>query len=160
VRGTLAGSLLERRSLRVAFDASVHGWSASDFHRRCDGLGPAVMIARTAKGALVGEYNPSGWASLGGARPRNDAFLFTYPSGLLPQNTACAVPKSWRRGASRALDDPSAGPCFGPDALVIPLDRLAPRVARSRLGAVYALAPNGGRSIFGGGAARSKAQRG
>jgi hypothetical protein len=220
VRGMLGSSLLEGRELRKAYDASVQGWDARAFHRAVDRQGPVVILARTASGALVGGYNPKGYAGLGGARPSTDAFLFVWPSGLLPQTAgvwatlavaaaqlqlppdlasaieavgalvpspisldgvqlagyplrlvliaavlaAVAAPALVAVGAASvwkptqlpkvsgaglaALDDPASGPCFGPDAFVVPLERTNPRVARSRLGAVYSLMPDGGNSIF------------
>ena len=35
---------------RLCYRASVHGWSAHDFHTRCDNKGPTVTIVK------VGEY--------------------------------------------------------------------------------------------------------
>lgn len=43
------------------------GWKCSDFHRKVDNKGAALVVARTRGGAVCGGYNPDGaWA--GGGR--------------------------------------------------------------------------------------------
>lgn len=46
---------------RLAYDAERDGWSAEAFHGRVDTYGAAVVVARTAGGAVCGGYNPNGW---------------------------------------------------------------------------------------------------
>lgn len=108
VRGALRGTLLDGRRLRVAYSANRDGWSAAAFHRAVDGRGPAVVLARTTSGALVGGYNPKGWASLGGARPSLDAFLFTWPGGLAAQ-TAGVLGALGAAGARAGAAAPEVG---------------------------------------------------
>ncbi len=50
-----------------------------------DGLGAAVVLAKTAGGAVMGGYNPEGWIGLGEDRASNGAFLFTWPDGNTKQ---------------------------------------------------------------------------
>ena len=45
----------------LAYDAERDGWSAESFHTKVDTFGAAVVLARTAGGALCGGYNPRGW---------------------------------------------------------------------------------------------------
>ena len=60
LRPLLKNTQLESRALRLAYDASVDGWSARQFHAAVDGLGASVVLAST--GALeLGGYNPKGW---------------------------------------------------------------------------------------------------
>lgn len=47
------------------------------------------------------------------------------------------------------MDMPETGPQFSPDALVIPLAKNNPRVARSKLGSYYERFPDGTNSLFG-----------
>ena len=60
VRPLLKQTQLERRSLRVAYDAAVHGRDAKAFHAKADGCGAAVVLATTTDGQMVGGYNPKG----------------------------------------------------------------------------------------------------
>ena len=46
---------------RLTFSAKEHGWSAAAFHGRVDTYGAAVVLGRTAGGAVFGAYNPRGW---------------------------------------------------------------------------------------------------
>lgn len=46
---------------RLAYSADEHGWSAAAFHGQVDTYGAAVVLARTAGGAVFGGYNPRGW---------------------------------------------------------------------------------------------------
>jgi hypothetical protein len=81
VRPTLKYTNLETRPLQLAYSANRDGWNAKDFHKRVDKLGPAVVLARTTNGGVVGGYNPTGWVNYGEYRGSIAAFLFTFPDG-------------------------------------------------------------------------------
>ena len=61
LRCLLAKTQLEKTPLRLAFDAEVHGWSASAFHDRVNTFGAGLIVAKSAGGAIFGGYNPRGW---------------------------------------------------------------------------------------------------
>ena len=46
---------------RLTYSAEEHGWSAAAFHGQVDTFGAAVVLGRTAGGAVFGGYNPRGW---------------------------------------------------------------------------------------------------
>ena len=46
---------------RLTYSAEEHGWSAAAFHGQVDTFGAAVVLGRTAGGAVFGAYNPRGW---------------------------------------------------------------------------------------------------
>lgn len=177
----LAQTQLERVPLRLAYDASQHGWSARAFHTRVDSFGPAVVVARTESGCVCGGYNPRGWISLGEDRDSIAAFLFTWqarPAHLLlirsrrrrePAGGAAffharpegdtslrpiKLPKAGGPSLAVVQDNASTGPLFGPEGLHIPLQAPEPRAAKSRLGSYYERMPGGGRSLFPEGASR------
>lgn len=52
------GTQLESEALRCAFSATEDGWDARAFHDRVDGYGAALVVCRTAGGAVCGGYNP------------------------------------------------------------------------------------------------------
>jgi hypothetical protein len=51
----------------LAYSAEEHGWSAEAFHGRVNTYGAALVLGRTAGGAIFGGYNPRGW--IGGCFP-------------------------------------------------------------------------------------------
>ena len=65
IRQTLAQTNLEFRPLKLIYDADRDGWSAKKFHNKVDKMGPAVVIATTKSGGVIGGYNPTGWVNLG-----------------------------------------------------------------------------------------------
>jgi hypothetical protein len=44
--------------LGLVYDAEVHGWNNEAFHAQLDGMGAALLVAKTSGGAVVGGYNP------------------------------------------------------------------------------------------------------
>ena len=165
VRPLLKQTQLERRSLRVAYDAAVHGWDAPAFHAQVDGCGAAVVLATTTDEQMVGGYNPKGWAGLGGARPSVAAFLF-YQKQPSPIEDDGENNNEWQKlvkvgggGLACATDNPDEGIYFGADGLIIPLRAgERSRVAQSKLGPYFERGPDDQSSIFwaGGGAATLK----
>lgn len=81
IRQTLKYTNLEFRPLRLVYSANRDGWNAKAFHERVDKLGPAVVLARTSSGGVVGGYNPTGWVNYGEYRGSIAAFLFKFPDG-------------------------------------------------------------------------------
>ena len=51
LRPLLRQTMLERLPLALAYDASVHGWSAEAFHACLDGQGAALLVAESEAGA-------------------------------------------------------------------------------------------------------------
>ena len=149
VRSLLKQTQLESRPLQLVYDAQKHCWSADAFHKRVDGKGAAVVLATTRDGFTVGGYNPKGWSSLGGARPSVAAFLFC-PSAA---GGFQKLRKVGGGGLACANDDPNFGISFGPDALVVGLQRGRERLAQSKLGPYYEQGPDDLSSLFDGGLA-------
>uniref|UniRef100_A0A0D3HJP8 TLDc domain-containing protein n=1 Tax=Oryza barthii TaxID=65489 RepID=A0A0D3HJP8_9ORYZ len=70
------------RELRCCYKATVDGFSATDFHRRCDFKGPCVVVGRTAAaggGVRFGGFSPEGYRSTDDYYDTLDAFLFYWP---------------------------------------------------------------------------------
>ena len=162
VRPLLKQTQLERRPLRVAYDATVDGWEALAFHAKVDGYGAAVVLATTMEGQMVGGYNPKGWAGLGGARPSVAAFLFYQKQQPSIDDGGSDI--GWQKlvkvgggGLACATDNPDEGIYLGADGLVIPLRAgERSRVAQSKLGPYFERGPDDLSGIFsagGGGAA-------
>ncbi|KAL4458906.1 hypothetical protein ABPG75_013771 [Micractinium tetrahymenae] len=148
LQGVVAGTELEGAVLTLAYDAQRDGWSAEAFHSGVDGRGPALMVALTAGGALVGGYNPIGWTGQGGDSASEGAFLF-----FLDEGSAAPVKLPKVGGPDQAIlrDQPGHGIWFA-DALVVPLAPGKERAVRSKLGAFYARKPSTARHLYAEGA--------
>lgn len=104
------------------------GWKCSDFHRKVDNKGAALVVARTRGGAVCGGYNPegarmvwaqvlmmmmaptasrsrptTGWEGVGDERRTIAAFLFTWPQGKPTKARPIKLPKIG--SAEYAIDD-------------------------------------------------------
>lgn len=153
VRPLLARTQLEARPLRVAYDAARDGWSPAAFHGAVDASGAAVVYARTTRGLELGGYNPKGWASMGNARPSPAAFLFAFDRGEGEPMPATKLRSASHIGCnSVAFDAPTKGIDFGVEAFAVPLREDEPRRARSKLGVYYEKRPDGGETLWTGGA--------
>jgi TLD len=151
VRPVLKNTNLESRALRVTYDANKQGWSATKFHQAVDKQGGALVVCTTRSGLLCGGYNPKGWVGYGENRGSIAAFLFVQNSNptTKPQLPFIKLRKVGGAGMAQ-MDNPECGPCFGADALVIPLNASDnPRLARSKLGSYYERFADGTNSLFG-----------
>ena len=153
VRPLLKSTQLEKRKLKVVYDANKDGYDARTFHSKVDGKGAAVVVCKS-RGQLFGGYNPRGWASLGGSRPSVASFLF-YKTLFGWQKLRV----NGRGGMACGRDEFDTGIFFGADALQIPLNGRDPKSRRnvaSRLGYYFeegpgnkgTLLPKGGENFY------------
>jgi len=140
VRQTLAKTNLATRKLQLVYDANKDGWKKENFHKKVDKLGPALVLAKTASGALFGGYNPTGWVNYGEYRGSIAAFLFYFPQG---DETKRPIKLQKIAGAGLAQIDDGSGPRFGSEGLTILLSRDAPKRVRVKLGLYYEKTPEG-----------------
>jgi len=66
--------------------ASKDGQSSSNFHSKCDGKGPTVVIVLTTTGSIFGGYSSISWASSGGYHKSETSFLFRLRPGMRHYN--------------------------------------------------------------------------
>lgn len=69
-----------KQNWRLVFRASANGFSASAFHRYCDGVAPAFVIAQSSRGEISGGFTDVPWAKTnrkGGYIHSERSFLFT-----------------------------------------------------------------------------------
>uniref|UniRef100_A0A0D9XQE7 TLDc domain-containing protein n=1 Tax=Leersia perrieri TaxID=77586 RepID=A0A0D9XQE7_9ORYZ len=150
------------RELRCCYKATVDGFTATDFHRRCDFKGPCVIIASTTTALKFGGFSPEGYRSTDDYYDTLDAFLFYWSD--FSDDQVVILPKVGGSGAA-LFDYARGGPQFGADGLLIgpPMTAVMGvftgpdssagegdlRRARSRLGLSYARRPDGKESLFG-----------
>ncbi|KAM9501218.1 interferon-induced protein 44-like isoform 2-T2 [Clarias gariepinus] len=70
-------SLLGHVKLSLLFKASVHGFTADAFHRKCDRQGPTVTVAYNNSGYIFGAYTSKDYAQTGQNITDDKAFLFS-----------------------------------------------------------------------------------
>lgn len=78
---------------RLLYKASRDGFSASQFHSKCDDKGPTIVVVRCTRGYIFGGYTQTSWSSVTGyIRSRSSLFTLrnqhNYPPTMLPVNTA------------------------------------------------------------------------
>ncbi|CAN6362771.1 unnamed protein product [Urochloa humidicola] len=164
----VAKTHLRDRELKCCYKATVDGFSATDFHRRCDFKGPCVVVGYTTGGGLkFGGFSPEGYRSTDDYYDTLEAFLFYWPEATEQASESSppvVLPKVGGSGAA-LFDYSRGGPQFGADGLLIgpPLTAVMGvftgpdssagvgdlRSARSRLGLSYARRPDGKESLFG-----------
>ena len=61
IRPFLKNTNLERRGMKLTYDANRDGWDPISFHNAVDKKGGAVVLCTTRMGIVCGGYNPKGW---------------------------------------------------------------------------------------------------
>jgi hypothetical protein len=62
---------------KLLYRASRDGWSASDFHRMCDGKGATVTVVKSSDGYIFGGYTNVAWEEKGRYKSSAESFLFS-----------------------------------------------------------------------------------
>ena len=147
VRQCLKNTNLETRKLQLAYSGTRDGFSYKTFHLKVDNKGPAILLATTKSGEVVGGYNPCGWVNLGEARGNIAAFLFAFKDGDV---SARPIKLQKIAGAGLAQVDDGYGPRFGAEGLTIPLEGKgqSARLVRCKLGLYYERMPSGANTLF------------
>lgn len=101
-------SLLGNVELHLLYKASVHGYTASAFHQRCDHQGPTVIVAYSNTGNIFGGYTSEDYTQTQGYINDKNAFLFQL-QGKTPVQFKIKTPN----GSKARNDNYNTGPCFG-----------------------------------------------
>ncbi|KAG1925859.1 interferon-induced protein 44-like isoform X1 [Pimephales promelas] len=75
--------LLGNAELTLLYKASVHGYTASAFHQRCDRQGPTLLVAYNRSGYIFGGYTSVDYTQSGVQITDEEAFLFNF-QGTIP----------------------------------------------------------------------------
>jgi len=67
---------LPKKKTTLLFRATRDGFAPANFHQKCDGKGPTVVIAKSAGGHIFGGYTGTAWDSSGTFKNCRDSFLF------------------------------------------------------------------------------------
>lgn len=107
--------------VQCVYKASRDGWSALAFHEAVDGLGSALVVARSLGGKTFGGYNPNGFRSTDDYYTSSSAFLWCLASS---NNKVVKLPVL-AGGNCAVFDYATSGPCFGAADLLIGPPRAA-----------------------------------
>jgi len=71
---------------KLLYRGSRDGFSAQNFHSKCDYKGPTVTVIKSTTGHLFGGYNADSWDSTSGWKTNPQCFIFTLtnPHGYPP----------------------------------------------------------------------------
>ncbi len=90
----------------LLYRGSQDGFSAANFHTKCDNKGPTVVIIKFNHGKVFGGFTDTSWDSSGGYKNTKNAFLFSIDRqgkyNIKPEGEYSAV-----------YNNSSYGPTFG-----------------------------------------------
>ena len=77
---------LPKKKTTLLFRATRDGFAPANFHQKCDGKGPTVVIAKSAGGHIFGGYTANAWDNSSNWKNCSDSFLFRLsgPGGVGP----------------------------------------------------------------------------
>ena len=77
---------LPKKKTTLLFRATRDGFAPANFHQKCDGKGPTVVIAKSAGGHIFGGYTENAWDNSSNWKNCSDSFLFRLsgPGGVGP----------------------------------------------------------------------------
>ena len=105
---------LPKKKTTLLFRATRDGFDPANFHQKCDGKGPTVVIAKSAGGHIFGGYSDTAWESPGPGsyiyRSCRDSFLFRLsgPGGVGPSQH-----RIFRNFQNGIYCESGFGPIFG-----------------------------------------------
>ncbi|XP_074858804.1 interferon-induced protein 44-like [Carettochelys insculpta] len=127
-------NLLGSKHLALLYKGSVHGYSASVFHAKCDVQGPTVTIAYNGSGYIFGGFTLESFVSSGTYKSDEKAFLFRLKGreGVL---SPLKIPV--KTAASAIYAHSSQGPNFGGGALQLLIQNTAAAATTSNNSYTY-----------------------
>ena len=124
---------------KLLYRASRDGWSASDFHRMCNGKGATVTVVKSSGGYIFGGYTDVAWGERGGWKSSAESFLFS-----LKDHAGIGPVKMPIKSGKRAVCHHSfSGPSFGRgDDLCVDSNANANNSSSCNVGNTYDLPSN------------------
>lgn len=148
-KAILASWLGKEQTWKLQYRASVHGFGARPFHKRCDDKGATVTVARSEDGYLFGGYNGRSWApwddpQSGGSKPeaKSAPFIFSLTN---PWEGVGPMRLMHRSGLEATTCNINFGPVWGgaqgSDLKIFGYPTGSSKFAKSALGTVYEVPP-------------------
>ncbi|CAF1127911.1 unnamed protein product, partial [Brachionus calyciflorus] len=98
---------------KLVYRATIDGFSAANFHQKCDNIFPTLTIIQTTTGEILGGYTEQTWAP--SASYKNDPIAFVYSF----QNSYNIKYKCKIKNIKQAIYcHTNYGPTFGSDLLI------------------------------------------
>lgn len=93
----------------LCYRGSRDGFSAKEFHEKCDEIPDTLTIVKTTLGCIFGGYSRATWSSTECYKFEKGAFVFSLSNKLNKPMVFTQI-----AGDQRSIHcDPSFGPCFG-----------------------------------------------
>jgi hypothetical protein len=122
----------EERKFLLIYRATRDGFSAANFHAKCDNRAKTLTIIKTTRGFVFGGYTDAAWDSLSKYKADPNAFIFSLVN---PSNKPLLIPV--KAGGTNAIYCHSIyGPTFSCD-IAIADNSNANKTSYSRLGCSY-----------------------
>ena len=99
---------LSGKQFKLLYRASRDGFSADDFHDKCDNQANTLTVIKTTKGYIFGAYTAMAWDSTSKHKSDPTAFIFSLAN---PSNQPQLIPIKTHAKAVYCFD--SHGPVFG-----------------------------------------------
>jgi hypothetical protein len=96
---------------KLIYRASLHGFRASDFHEKCDGVSKTLTIIRSSNSNIFGGYTEAQWDSFGQIKSDPAAFIFSLEN---KENNPLKL--SIKNQNKAIYCNPKSGPTFGYEA--------------------------------------------
>lgn len=96
--------------MTLLYRGSLHGWSAADFHSRCDGMGPTLSLFKIKDGARIGGFTTVSWAS---PANNNQVSVRDDRAELFNLSARRRFPVMKDSSSEAVGHSAIAGPCFG-----------------------------------------------
>jgi hypothetical protein len=97
----------------LIYRASLHGFKASDFHKKCDGASKTLTIIKSSNSNIFGGYTEAQWDSSGQIKSDPAAFIFSLEN---KENNPLKI--SIKNQYKAIYCNPKFGPTFGYEAII------------------------------------------
>ncbi|CAN9502456.1 unnamed protein product [Ophioblennius macclurei] len=101
-------SLFGHVRLHLLYKGSIHGYTAANFHARCDKQGPTVIVAYNASNFVFGAYTSKDYTQSGKDVVDNKAFLYSITAQRVKPLKVTGI-----SGQRAFLDGENTSPDFG-----------------------------------------------
>jgi BTB/POZ domain-containing protein KCTD9 len=107
----LLSSWMSGKRTSLIYVASQDGFSAVNFHSKCDNKGPTIVLVKSDSGHLFGGYASLSWSSNAGYQAAEESFLFTLtnPHNIPPTKYVLSADRKGNAMCSQQ----DYGPIFG-----------------------------------------------
>jgi hypothetical protein len=98
------------RTAKLIYSGARDGWSAKEFHDKCDKKGATVTVMMNINRNIYGGYTQTSWGTHRYNKSKNAAFIFSIKS---PTSEIFKIFRVKKNAIFVTYDQSVLGPCFG-----------------------------------------------